>query len=45
MDATAIAMARENDIPIVVFSVKEAGNFAKVACGQGKYTIVTDKTV
>lgn len=43
MDATAIAMARENDIPIVVFSVKEAGNFAKVACGQGKYTIVTDK--
>ncbi|MDB5491690.1 MAG: Uridylate kinase [Micavibrio sp.] len=43
MDATAISMARENDIPIVVFSVKEAGNFAKVACGQGKYTIVTDK--
>lgn len=43
MDATAIAMARENDIPIVVFSVKEAGNFADVVCGKGSYTIVTDK--
>lgn len=45
MDATAIAMARENDIPIVVFSIKDHGNFAKVACGQGKYTIVTDNKI
>ncbi len=42
MDATAISLARENDIPIVVFSVMEKGNFAKVACSQGQYTIVTN---
>ncbi len=40
MDATAISLARENNIPIVIFSVKEAGNFAKVAAGEGKFTIV-----
>lgn len=43
MDATAISLARENDIPILVFSVKESGNFAKVLQGQGKYTIVSNK--
>jgi uridylate kinase len=43
MDATAISLARENDIPILVFSIKEAGNFAKVLQGQGSFTIVTDK--
>ncbi|WP_435641844.1 UMP kinase [Micavibrio aeruginosavorus] len=42
MDATAISLARENHIPIVVFSVREAGNFAKVVRGEGKFTIVTD---
>ena len=40
MDATAISLARENGIPIVVFSVKEKSNFAKVVQGQGAYTIV-----
>lgn len=42
MDATAISLARENNIPIVVFSVKEKGNFAKVARGEGQFTIVTN---
>jgi len=42
MDATAIAMARENNIPIVVFSVEEEGNFAEVLRGKGKFTIVKD---
>ncbi|MAE51940.1 MAG: UMP kinase [Micavibrio sp.] len=40
MDATAISLARENDIPIVVFSVREPGNFSKVIQGQGKFTTV-----
>ena len=35
MDATAISLARENDIPIVIFSVREPGNFAKVVSGEG----------
>jgi uridylate kinase len=43
MDATAISLARENKIPILVFSVKEKGNFADVLQGKGKFTIVADK--
>ncbi|GJL84855.1 MAG: uridylate kinase [Micavibrio sp.] len=42
MDATAISLARENNIPIVVFSVKETGNFAQVVQSKGKYTIVAN---
>lgn len=40
MDATAISLARENNIPIVVFSVKDEGNFAAVVGGKGKFTTV-----
>ena len=43
MDGTAISLARENNIPIVVFSVKEQGNFAKVVNGEGKFTTVSEK--
>lgn len=42
MDATAISLAKENNIPIVVFSVLEKGNFAKTAQSVGKFTIVTN---
>lgn len=42
MDATAISLARENDIPIIVFSVKEKGNFANVLQGKGTFTIVQE---
>lgn len=42
MDATAISLARENNIPIVVFSVREKGNFAKVVQGKAPYTVVSD---
>lgn len=40
MDAAAIALARENSIPIVVFSLHTPGEMAKVVCGQGTYTII-----
>ena len=43
MDATAISLARENGIPIVVFNVREDGNFARAVNGTGVYTVVTDK--
>ncbi len=43
MDATAISLARENRIPIVVFNVREEGNFAKVIDGTGTFTVVSDK--
>jgi uridylate kinase len=40
MDMAAIAVARENNLPIKVFSIKQAGNFAKVIQGRGKFTII-----
>ena len=40
MDASAIAMARDNKLPIVVFSLREPGAFAAVLKGGGKFTIV-----
>jgi uridylate kinase len=40
MDATAISLARENNIPIVVFSILEKGNFQRVLKGNVPYTIV-----
>jgi uridylate kinase len=43
MDAAAISLARENQIPIIVFSIHEGGNFARVLEGTGKCTIIQDK--
>lgn len=43
MDATAISLARENNIPILIFNVRQEGNFAKVMSGAGTYTTVSDK--
>jgi uridylate kinase len=40
MDAAAIALARDNNVPVVVFSIREAGNVAKVLQGQGHFTRV-----
>ena len=40
MDPAAITLARDNDIPVVVFSIREAGNVAKVLAGEGLFTIV-----
>ena len=38
MDMSAIALARENDLTIKVFSIKKKGEFAKVMMSEGKYT-------
>jgi uridylate kinase len=40
MDASAVSLARENGIPIVVFRLREAGALARVLTGQGKFTII-----
>ena len=42
MDASAIALARENGLPIVVFSLDAPGGFRSILAGQGTYTIVRD---
>lgn len=41
MDGAAIALARDNDIPIIVFSMGEEGNMAKVLNGEGTCTTIT----
>ena len=41
MDASAISLARENDIPILVFSIHNAGSFAEVVSGRGQFTIIS----
>lgn len=41
MDASAVSLARENDIPILVFSIENAGGFSSVLRHEGKFTIVT----
>lgn len=41
MDASAVALCRDNSIPIVVFSIREEGNLARVLSGQGTQTIVS----
>jgi uridylate kinase len=43
MDASAVALCRDNDIPIVVFSIREEGNLAKVLAGTGICTIVKNE--
>jgi len=43
MDAAAISLARENQIPILVFSIQETGNFAACVMGTGVCTTITDQ--
>ena len=40
MDASAIALARDNDLPIIVFSLDEPGGFRGILAGRGTYTKV-----
>lgn len=40
MDGAAIALARDNDIPIIVFSISEEGNLAAILLGKGECTTV-----
>ncbi len=40
MDAAAIALARDNRIPLVVFSIREEGMLTRVMEGEGRFTLV-----
>ena len=41
MDTSAIALARENKVPILVFSIHNPGGFADVVAGRGTATIIS----
>jgi uridylate kinase len=43
MDASAISLARESNIPIIVFSVHAPGAFARVLRGEGAHTIIAEE--
>jgi uridylate kinase len=43
MDAAAISLSRENRIPILVFSLAEAGALTEVLAGRGRATIIEEK--
>jgi uridylate kinase len=42
MDTTAFALARENHMPIIVFSIREEGAITGVLRGKGRFTIVSE---
>ncbi|MCB1382405.1 MAG: UMP kinase [Notoacmeibacter sp.] len=42
MDTAAIALARENNIPIIVYSIHEKGGFGEILTGNGRCTVVSD---
>ncbi|MEK9725716.1 MAG: UMP kinase, partial [Rhodospirillaceae bacterium] len=41
MDTSAIALARENQVPILVFSIHNPGGLREVVQGRGTFTIIT----
>ena len=41
MDAPAISLARENSIPILVFSIQKSGTLAEVVSGNGLHTLIS----
>jgi uridylate kinase len=43
MDASAVALCRDNNIPIVVFNIRERGNLARVLSGEGVATVVQNE--
>ena len=40
MDAAAIALARDNRLPIIVFALDGPGGLADIVQGRGRFTIV-----
>ena len=43
MDMTAISLAMDNSLPLVIFSLKEKGNFRKVICGENIGTRINNQ--
>ncbi len=43
MDATAVSLCRENNLPIIVFNLNHAGNIRKAVCGEPVGTLVSDR--
>jgi uridylate kinase len=44
MDGAAIALARDNDLPVIVFSIDEPGNILKLLRGEARATVIASRT-
>lgn len=42
MDMTAISLAMDNNLPLIVFNLKQGGNIIKVACGERVGTLISN---
>ena len=42
MDGAAIALARDNQLPVIVFSISEPGNLLRMLRGEARATVITD---
>ena len=45
MDMTAISLAMDNNLPLVVFNLKTPGNIRKVICGQHIGTMISNQSI
>ena len=43
MDSTASALCKDNNLPILVFSIDDPDNIYKAVCGENIGTLVTNK--
>jgi len=42
MDAAAISLARDNRLPVLVFSLDEEGSLSAALLGEGRSTLITE---
>jgi uridylate kinase len=43
MDMTAISLAMDNALPLVIFSLKDSGNIRRVVCGESVGTWIRNE--
>jgi uridylate kinase len=43
MDMTAISLAMDNNLPLIIFNMKKSDNIRKVVCGERVGTIIANK--
>ena len=43
MDATAISLAKDRSLPIIIFSILKSSNILDIVDGKGSYSIINDK--
>ena len=42
MDATAISLAKDRSLPIIIFSILKSSNIIDIVDGKGSYSIIKD---